>query len=79
MKKAFAALAAIAVVAAAAPAAAAVKSEGQSATETGSQAVRSKDDHKICRRFDNSARRTTAVKLCLTASEWKKFEQQRDD
>ncbi len=33
-------------------------------------------DRKTCRRFKNTVSRMKAEKVCLTRSEWKKFEQE---
>lgn len=70
-------LAGAAIPAAAEPAAgAAASQDGASASDQGAAA---KAERKTCRRFDNSARRTQAVTLCLTKQEWKKFEESQED
>lgn len=77
-------IAALSLVAAAAPAAAdpagtaaAASSSQAYAAGDGSQAA-AKPEKKFCRRFDNSARRTQNVTLCLTRDQWKKFDEQQD-
>jgi hypothetical protein len=42
-------------------------SPGASARETG--------ERKICKRFENSSSRLLSERLCLTRTEWKKFDQ----
>ena len=46
--------------------------------ESASAAARAgKDEKKICKRFDNTASRMKSERLCLTKSEWKKFEREQ--
>lgn len=85
MKIFAASIAALSLIAAAAPAAAepaVASSASASASETsasGGQAHPSKAERKFCKRFENSARRTQAMTLCLTREEWKKFDASQDD
>jgi hypothetical protein len=84
MKILVASIAALSLIAAAAPAAAepdaatAASSQPSAAAGEGSAAT-PKAERKFCRRFDNSARRTQNVLLCLTREQWKKFQEQQED
>ena len=70
----FASAAALAM-AAATPAFAA-KGSGQSVSADGG-GYKAKAERKKCRTFENSAMRTKRERLCLTAAEWKKFDESR--
>ena len=65
-----ASFAALSMIALAAPASARTQSEEASAGSA-------KAERKLCRTFENSASRMKATRLCLTKSEWKKFEAER--
>ncbi len=39
-------------------------------------AASDKGERKICKRFDNTASRLRSEKVCLTKSDWKKFDAQ---
>jgi hypothetical protein len=70
--KIFAAFAAAAILGAGtAPAFA----KSQDSQGNGSAASEDKGARKICKRFENSASRMRAERLCLTRAEWKKFDQ----
>jgi hypothetical protein len=36
-----------------------------------------KDEPKICRRFENTASRLKAERLCMTKEQWRKFEDEQ--
>jgi hypothetical protein len=78
MKIALASLAAVSLTAFAVPAAAA-RPDGQPDTSAASQGTAAKDgERKTCRRFENTARRTASVKICLTREGWKKFREEQE-
>jgi predicted transglutaminase-like cysteine proteinase len=39
--------------------------------------VEEKGERKICKRFQNSASRTRSERVCLTKTQWKKFQEQQ--
>ena len=55
-------------------AAEAATSGAASASPQASSDVDTKAEKKTCRRFENTASRMKAEKLCLTREEWRKFE-----
>jgi len=75
-KMIFASAAALAL-AAGTPAFAAKGSGQQPAAESGAAGQKAKSERKKCRTFENSAMRTKRERLCLTAAEWKKFDEAR--
>ncbi len=44
---------------------------------TSQEAPAAKADPKICRRYENTASRMRAERLCLTREEWRKFDEQQ--
>jgi hypothetical protein len=44
---------------------------------TATAAAGTKDERKICRRFENTASRMKAETLCMTKEQWKKYQDEQ--
>jgi hypothetical protein len=68
----FTAFAAAALIGAGTAPAFAKTQDNQPSENAGASA--SKSERKICKRFDNTASRLRSERVCLTKSDWKKFD-----
>ena len=70
----FAPLAAAALLAAGAAPAFAKSQDSQSSSVVSASASAGKSERTTCRRYQNSESRLKSERLCLTKTQWKKFE-----
>jgi hypothetical protein len=77
IKMIFASTAALALVAGTPAFAAKGSQSEQASAAAGGQGAENKEARKICKTFDASETRMKRTRLCLTRSEWRKFEDEQ--